>query len=348
MRKSLSTALVSLLLMAGFSVPANAANTRTCAQGGTCVVGDIGPGGGVVFYARTSGDFSVSHSITYDDEVWERTETATVSVLSAAISALTFDYLEAAPATGITRLSQASADGATGTQGDFGAGQANTNLFLAQFPSDSVANNASYYADRYASNGKSDWFLPSVDELAVLGIRHLKNELGLNDPFQAGDIQIWSSTDGFNFLSRSDGLFKNFGGNSTQFHTVIPIRAFSSTPTPEPSAPAPEPSATPEPKVKPKSASVKIEFDRSSAVLTKVSKSKLKALVKLVGSGAKITVVASVGPLNNATKAQRNALAKLRAEATFKYLKSISKVSHSFKIKLIESGAKPVTTVTAN
>lgn len=94
--------------------------------------------------------------------------------------------------------------------------------------------------------------------------------------------------------------------------------------------------------------SSKITFNRSSSVLTKVSKAKLKTLAKLVGSGAKITVVVSVGPLNGATKAQRNALAKLRAEAIFKYLKSISKISHSFKIKLIESGTKPVTTITAN
>lgn len=341
MRKLLSTTLVSLLLMAGFSIPANGADTRTCAQGGTCVVGDVGPGGGVVFYARTSGDFSVSHSITYDDDGDQRTDTASVSVLSTAISTLTFDYLEAAPGIGITRISQASADGSTVTSSDFGTGQANTNLFLDQFPSDTVANNASYYADRYVSNGKSDWFLPSIDELAVLGIRHLNSELGVNDPFPDGNVQIWASTLQRCFLTRSQRLVKSFGGNSTQIHTVIPIRAFSSTP-------APEPSATPEPKVKPKSASTKIEFDRSLAVLSKVSKAKLKQLVESAGSGAKITVVASVGPLKGVTKTQMNALAKLRAAAIFKYLKSISKISHSYKIKLIESGAKPVTTVTAN
>ena len=94
--------------------------------------------------------------------------------------------------------------------------------------------------------------------------------------------------------------------------------------------------------------SSKITFNRSSSVLTKVSKAKLKTLAKLVGPGAKITVVVSVGPLNGATKAQRNALAKLRAKAIFKYLKSISKISYSFKIKLIESGTKPVTTIKAN
>jgi outer membrane protein OmpA-like peptidoglycan-associated protein len=100
--------------------------------------------------------------------------------------------------------------------------------------------------------------------------------------------------------------------------------------------------------VKKTSASSKIVFNRSSSVLTKSSKAKLKKLAKTVGAGSKITVTASVGPLNGATKAQRNALAKLRAEAIFKYLKSISKISHSFKIKLIESGTKPVTIIKAN
>ncbi len=50
----------------------------TCAEGGVCVVGNIGPGGGVVFYVHPSGTFTCGATLE-----------------------LTCTYLEAAPTTGI-------------------------------------------------------------------------------------------------------------------------------------------------------------------------------------------------------------------------------------------------------
>lgn len=96
------------------------------------------------------------------------------------------------------------------------------------------------------------------------------------------------------------------------------------------------------------SASSKIKFDRSSSVLTKASKAKLKKLAKSVGGDAEIKVQAAVGPLNNASKAQMRALAKLRAKAIAKYLKSQISINQTYKIKIIDEGVKPVTSVTAN
>lgn len=95
-------------------------------------------------------------------------------------------------------------------------------------------------------------------------------------------------------------------------------------------------------------ASSKIKFDRSSSVLTKTSKAKLKKLAKSVGTNAEIKVQAAVGPLNNASKAQMRSLAKLRAKAISKYLKSQISVNQTYKIKIIDEGVKPVTSVTAN
>jgi S-methylmethionine-dependent homocysteine/selenocysteine methylase len=100
--------------------------------------------------------------------------------------------------------------------------------------------------------------------------------------------------------------------------------------------------------VKKASGSSKIVFNRSSSILTKASKAQLKKLAKTVGAGSEITVTASVGPLNGATKAQMTALAKLRADAITKYLKSIIEINHTFKVKIIDSGIKPVSTVKAN
>jgi hypothetical protein len=353
LRKLFSTVLVSTLLVAGLSIPANAVDTRTCAQGGTCAVGDVGPGGGVVFYSRTSGTFSDSYTFSYLDMGMPRTSIVSVSLGSADVSGLQFDYLEAAPSSAIVTRSQASADGATGTSFALGAGQANTNLFLQQFSADTATNNASFYANDYVSNGLSDWFLPSVDELALLSIRHLKNELGLNDPFPQTNIFFWSSSFQENFLKNDRGMFKNYGMNSPTTNSVIPIRAFSSTPAPTPNpttTPAPTPSTSAAPVVAPAkvTATSKIKFDRSSSALTKASKARLKKLATTVGSGAEITAIVSVGRLDGATSAQMKALAKLRAKAISRYLKTVIDVNHSYKVKIIDAGIKPSTRVTAN
>jgi outer membrane protein OmpA-like peptidoglycan-associated protein len=355
MRRQISISVLLAALIASLtSGPANAVDTRTCAQGGTCAVGDVGPGGGVVFYARTSGDFSDSYTFTWQFRNIPQTNVVTVSLGSTDVSGLQFDYLESAPSSGIVTRPQASADGATGTSFSLGAGQANTNLFKQQFPSDTSLNNASLYADNYSNNGLGDWFLPSVDELALLSIRHLNNELGANDPFSQTNIFFWSSSAMENFLKDDSGLTKNYGMNSPATNSVIPIRAFSSTPAPVPTT-TPTPTPTPTTSAAPVvttpakvSASSKIKFDRSSSVLTKASKAKLKKLAKTVGADAEIKVQAAVGPLNNASKAQMRALAKLRAKAIAKYLKSQISMNQTYKIKIIDEGIKPVTSVTAN
>jgi hypothetical protein len=71
-------------------------------------------------------------------------------------------------------------------------------------------------------------------------------------------------------------------------------------------------------------------------------------LARTVGAGAEISVQATVGPLNNATNAQMKALAKLRAKAISRYLKTVVDVNHSYKVKIIDAGIKPTTRVTAN
>ena len=104
--------------------------SKSCADGGACVVGDIGPGGGKIFY------------VAQTRQAWGR-------------------YLEAAPA------DLASAAWCNVSQNTLGAretlvgnGQANTNAVVASCSSGAAVN-----ADNYTVNGKSDWYLPGFDEL---------------------------------------------------------------------------------------------------------------------------------------------------------------------------------------
>ena len=112
----------------------------TCAEGGACVVGDIGPGGGLVFYDAGSA------------QDWGQ-------------------YLEMAPKTwgdNETTGTQWCSDGSTSIAGAVGTavgtGSANTTAMLA-LP---CTSGAAFSADAYDGGGFTDWFLPSKDELNAM------------------------------------------------------------------------------------------------------------------------------------------------------------------------------------
>ena len=116
--------------------------------GGGCnaeclAVGATGPGGGTIIYHKHSG-FTVTGEGSF-----------------------TAYYLEAAPTNQATDVEWSNVDrdvtGATGTA--IGTGKANTAAILAAHPSDKVSNNSAVAAAAYSGGGKSDWFLPSKDEL---------------------------------------------------------------------------------------------------------------------------------------------------------------------------------------
>ena len=111
---------------------------KTCANGGECRVGDIGAGGGIVFYVPTSPQW------------WGR-------------------YMEAAPngwngywgdLRYVSGCYGMSIPGASAV--GLGSGRRNTEAVVASCPERNIA--ASVAAD-LVLNGKSDWFLPSRDEL---------------------------------------------------------------------------------------------------------------------------------------------------------------------------------------
>jgi hypothetical protein len=103
---------------------------KSCADGGACVVGDTGPGGGVIYYAASTrqswGRYLEAAPSDLTDEAWCNTSQDTVGARETRV----------------------------------GFGQANANAVVA-----SCSSGAAVSADSYTINGKSDWYLPGFDEL---------------------------------------------------------------------------------------------------------------------------------------------------------------------------------------
>jgi hypothetical protein len=177
----------------------------SCAAGGVCVVGDIGPGGGKVFYVHASGTFACG---------------ATLSS--------TCRYLEAAPTTGTNSWTDARYRW-SGNEVDFigstaqgvavGTGYKNTEAIVTQ---SSTANMAGTIARAYRGpNNLSDWYLPSKNELNELRLERVRVGGFSGDYY-------WSSSE----FDVDDAWYQHFSsGNqydSTKYFTgyVRPVRAF--------------------------------------------------------------------------------------------------------------------------
>lgn len=201
-RKSLVGAVGAILILAtlqaiGTVTPA-IATTFTCAQGGTCVVGNIGPGGGRVFYAP-----------------------GTTFTMTGAPCASTCRYLESAPFSGAYAFDHVTTYGLVGQilhnsaleNTAIGSGFSNTAALLAASTSPTSAGRvASAYR---GSANLTDWFLPSSLEISA----------------------YWNSspTDATSFYMASNRfgtstVIVSSGGNYYDFYSaqrpVLPIRAF--------------------------------------------------------------------------------------------------------------------------
>lgn len=170
---------------------------KPCAKGGSCVVGDVGPGGGRVFYsARTK-------------QAWGR-------------------YLEVAPRSwnpgntdALVTWCSIVTESLSGTAGTgLGDGRANTAAMVASCGPDTAA----VLAAAYRGGGQSDWYLPAKDELRILFTRQR-----LSPPFELRGY--WSSSE----VSASESWIQDFyaagayppaPSDKSLFNCVRPIRAF--------------------------------------------------------------------------------------------------------------------------
>jgi hypothetical protein len=216
----------------------------TCAAGGTCIVGDTGPGGGKVFYVAASNFTSTGSTCN-----------------------TTCRYLEAAPSnwsggsdpikpwatgtetsgnttldvSGITNDPESAYNNALGV----GRGYANSEAIVTQNGpyNESTNNYAAGAARAYTGGSKGDWYLPTTAELNLLcrwargvapSVTTVCTGGSLNSSTygasSAGFVYnaYWSSSESYSFAARG----QNFdGGNQGSYfkysHVYVrPVRAF--------------------------------------------------------------------------------------------------------------------------
>ena len=178
--------------------PTTVINTisATCAKGGACKVGDVGPGGGKVFYVATSAFTSTGSSCN-----------------TACI------YLEAAPSVHSSKVawcSNTSSSLGVTAQG-IGSGMSNTTT-----ADSTCTSGAIQVAADYTNNSKTDWHLPSKDELAQLYAERTKVGSFAYDYY-------WSSSEPYSYASYGqrfgDGA-QNLYMKSSIYGSVRIVRAF--------------------------------------------------------------------------------------------------------------------------
>ncbi len=171
--------------------------TPTCANGlAPCVVGDIGPGDGLVFL--------ISGGKTYEmaPKTWSGSET---------------------PDEGFAWCNNTTSvvSGAGGTA--IGTGSVNTIAMDA-----ACTSGAGQAATDYAGGGKTDWFLPAQDELGAMYAYKSSIPAGMVASFGFASDSYWSSSqyDGGNAVKQSlgDGS-QNLSGKGSTLR-VRPVRAF--------------------------------------------------------------------------------------------------------------------------
>ena len=179
---------------------AAADRSQVCTTGGSCRVGNTGPGGGIVFY-----DAGIRQS-------WGR-------------------YLEVAPkgwsgSAEDPEVNWCPVKSYFSTQIEIGTGKPNTDLVLA-----GCQSGAAVIARSYKGGGKDDWFLPSKDELNEL-YKYARTAPGgtLLATFFLGNA-YWSSSESSDVFTIWTQYFDfgsqfNYWDIPRSFGMIRPVRAF--------------------------------------------------------------------------------------------------------------------------
>jgi hypothetical protein len=209
----------------------------TCATGGTCVVGDTGPGGGIVFYVAGANFTSTGSDCGTACRYLEAAPNGWGNSSTADNACATPGNASDDPAcawSGVTN----TAIGATAQGTAVGTGYANTQAAVGQAGGGNTAGGAITAAWDYSNNGKTDWHLPSERELNELckyagsattgNVAVACNNTALRPGFGALNTSFWSSSE-FNATLTRSWQFNGVQGVSSKSGTTVrvrPVRAF--------------------------------------------------------------------------------------------------------------------------
>jgi hypothetical protein len=186
----------------------NYSRAANCASGGTCQVGDTGPGGGKVFYVSGSA-INAASGISGGGIYLEMAPTT--------FSKTTYNWCEGSGDPYTTLF------GSTGMA--VGSGAENTKTMI-----DNCTGGAGVQAAGLTLGGQSDWFLPSYGE--VVEIYNLRSALGLGTGKYASNYLYWSSTEVDTWIASALVPWSGIGTyNKGQGAPYLPIRAFNPTST---------------------------------------------------------------------------------------------------------------------
>jgi hypothetical protein len=187
----------------------------TCAAGGACVVGDTGPGGGIVFYVAPT-RFTSKGSVC--DAACKYLEAAPVGWITAATPAGQTNCGTPGTRDPLCEWSGNTTTRIGTTQAGIGSGYANTSAMIAQ---SNVAGRAATVARAFQGGGKTDWFLPSRFELNQMYLQ--RSAIG---GYASGDY--WSSSEEDAGFARLQVFYDGSGSNffKTAALYVRPVRAF--------------------------------------------------------------------------------------------------------------------------
>ena len=189
-----------------------------CANGGTCSLGDSGPGGGKVFYVSGSTYFEAAprtwySSFTYNGSTYNNANTV---------------YCANGSNQKIDPYNPPNNTSSTG----WGGGKTNTDAFKSYCSMGAIG-----LIKSYAGGGKSDWYIPNATEMNGL-VNYWSNVSGLLTQFDTTtSVSFWTSDASYNATygwlltqpyfnasrtwSGSGSAFNHQGGK------ILPIRSFT-------------------------------------------------------------------------------------------------------------------------
>jgi hypothetical protein len=207
----------------------------TCATGGSCEVGETGPGGGKVFYysatAFTSTGSTCNTNCHYleaapsDHSSWIVWATTAASCYNSGSTSSANDCQANSIYSGSSAEQAASRIAAKA----IGKGMGNTNQIYSRLTAAGSATTNTYAAGiawAYTNNSKTDWFLPSMDELHQLYLNRVAVGGLVNDYY-------WSSSEEAGDKEAGNRAWTQYFNDGNQYNDTKPntynvrlVRAF--------------------------------------------------------------------------------------------------------------------------